>query len=267
MMTFYVLFDIYINTIMKKIITLLLLLLISACSSKNGTQNDIKQAQSKICSNVQGAAALYWDFAHSLPIPLTEVPLIKNPGQQFVHSLSPLLGFTIPKGFTAYEVTDVQTATIGVNVVRDDNAVVFRWIPNTQTVGQVSSTTLIANEINNMFSIFGFSGSPNVLCSTTDSNIFEGIPSQFSARLLEFNGITAQVWVRSTYIAGVTFSAISLTVAPSNEYDQQVMETFLPINYQLFVGRDGGFIDNDGDGFPAYEDPDDNDPNVPINRG
>ena len=252
---------------MKKITTLSLLLLFSACSSNDSVQNNIEQAQSKICSNVQGPTAIYWDFAHSIPIPFSQVPLIKNPGQQFVHSLSPLLGFTIPKGFTAYEVTDYQTATIGVNVVRDDNAVVFRWIPNTQIPGQVSSTTLIANEINNMFNIFGFNGTPNVLCTTTDSSVFEGIPSQFSARLLQFNGITAQVWVRSTYVAGVTFSAISLTVAPTNEYDQQVMDTFLPINFQLFVGRDGSFIDNDGDGVPAYEDPDDNDPNVPINNG
>lgn len=253
---------------MKKYITLsMLLLFLSACSSDSGGQKDLKQVQSQICSNVVGPTAMYWDFAHSLPIPLTEVPTIKNPGQQFIHSLSPLLGFTIPKGFTAYEVTDYQTATIGVNVVRDDNAVVFRWIPNTQTVGQISSTDIIASEINNMFSIFGFNGTPDVLCSTTDNSIFEGIPSQFSARLLQFNGITAQVWVRSTYVAGETFSAISLTVAPSNEYDQQVMNTFLPINYQLFVGRDGSFIDNNGDGVPAYEDPDDNDPNVPFNNG
>lgn len=257
------------KTIMKKIITpFLLVLFLYACSSDDGGQNsNIAQAQSKICSNVQGPTAIYWDFAHSIPAPLSQVPIIKDPGQQFVHSLYPALGLTIPKGFTAYEVTDYQTATIGVNVVRNDNLVVFRWVPNTQVPGQVSSTTILANEINNMFAIFGFNGTPDVLCSTNDSSVFEGIPSQFSARLLQFSNMTAQVWVHSTYAAGVTFSTLSLTVAPTNEYDQQVMDTFFPINYQLFVGRDGGFVDNDGDGFPAYEDPDDNDPNVPVPRG
>ncbi|WP_192938279.1 hypothetical protein [Flagellimonas hadalis] len=45
------------------------------------------------------------------------------------------------------------------------------------------------------------------------------------------------------------------------------MDTFLPINFQLFVGRDGTFVDNDNDGVPANEDPDDNNPNVPNNQG
>ncbi|WP_418499234.1 hypothetical protein [Flagellimonas sp.] len=152
-------------------------------------------------------------------------------------------------------------------LVRNDDAVVFRWIPNTQLNGQVSATAIIANEINGVFAHYGFNGSPDVLCRTSANNSFEGIPSQFEARLLRFNGITAQVWVRSTYLAGGTFSAISVTSAPSNEYNAQVMDTFLPINFQLFVGRDGTFVDNDNDGVPANEDPDDNNPNVPNNQG
>src|SRR5690606_4711784 len=63
--------------------------------------------------------------------------------------------------------------------------------------------------------------------------------------------------------AGGTFTSTSITSAPSNEYQEQIMETFLPINFQLFIGRDGSFVDNDNDGVPANVDPDDNDPNVP----
>ena len=117
--------------------------------------------------------------------------------------------------FADRPITDAQTGTLGVNLVRNDNGVVFRWIPNTQLQGQVSARSIIANEINGVFAHYGFNGTPDVLCTTSANNSFEGIPSQFEARLLRFNGITAQVWVRSTYLAGGTFSAISVTSAPS----------------------------------------------------
>lgn len=114
-----------------------------------------------------------------------------------------------------------------------------------------------------MFAFYGFNGTPDVVCTTNSNNSIGGLPGQFAARLLRFNGITAQVWVSSKFIVGATFSAISVTAAPSAEYDAQVFGTFLPINWQLLIGPDGGFVDNDNDGVPANEDPDDNDPNIP----
>ncbi len=246
-------------------IGLVLSIFLFSCSKDEAgtTTEQVQQVTSQVCANVNGFEAIYWDFAHSILVPLTEVPLIKNPGQQFIHSLHPLIGFTIPQGFSGFEITEPQTATLGVNVIRNDNAVVFRWIPNTQVAGQISATNLIADEINGMFDFYGFNGTPDVVCTTTANSTFEGIPSQFTARLLRFGGITAQIWVRSTFIAGGTFSAVSITAAPTAEYNTQVIETFLPINFQLFVGGDGGFVDNDGDGVPANEDPDDNNRNVP----
>ncbi|SFB74583.1 hypothetical protein SAMN04487891_10210 [Flagellimonas taeanensis] len=256
---------------MKRIPTLFvstIILCLFGCSSDSDSNNGLANAEPQgLCENATGLTGIYWEFAHSIPAPLTQVPTVNNPGGQFVHSLHPLLGFVYPQGFSAFEITDAQTGTLGVNLVRNDDAVVFRWIPNTQLNGQVSATTIIANEINGIFAHYGFNGTPDVLCRTSANNSFEGIPSQFEARLLRFNGITAQVWVRSTYLAGGTFSAISVTSAPSNEYNAQVMDTFLPINFQLFVGRDGTFVDNDNDGVPANEDPDDNNPNVPNNQG
>ncbi|WP_127137069.1 hypothetical protein [Flagellimonas oceanensis] len=254
---------------MKYTPTILLFLgitFLSGCSSDSGNEPGTPEPQG-LCQNINGLTGIYWEFAHSIPAPLSQVPTINNPGGQFVHSQHPLIGFIYPQGFSAIEITDAQTATLGVNLVRNDDAVVFRWIPNTQLPGQVTARAIIANEINGVFAHYGFSGTPDVACQTSVNNSFEGIPSQFEARLLRFNGITAQVWVRSTYLAGGTFSAISVTSAPSNEYEDQVMDTFLPINFQLFVGRDGTFVDNDGDGVPANEDPDDNNPDVPNNNG
>lgn len=254
---------------MKRLISLVLLalsVLILSCNSDDGTptpNNDLQGFNSQICDNAQGPAAAYWDFAHSLPVPLTSVPVIRNPGAQFIHSQFPLLGFIIPQGFTPFEITDPQTGTIGVDVVRNDNNVVFRWIPNTQAPGQISSRSIIANEINALLAFFEFNGTPDVICTTSANTVFETIPSEFNARLLQFGGMTAQVWVRSSFIAGGTFSAISITAAPTAEYNTQVLDTFLPINFQLFVGNDGDIVDQDGDGFTILEDPDDQDPNVP----
>jgi hypothetical protein len=253
----------------KLIVLFTAFILVSSCSKDETeeTASSLKTAKSQICVNVQGASAIYWDFSHGLPTSLTQVPLLKNPGQQFVHSQLPLLGFTIPQGFNAFEVSNPLTATLGVNVVRNDNNVVYRWVPNTRVFGTVSTTAIIANEINNMFAHYGFNGTPEVLCTTTSNTTFEGIPMTFTARLLRFGNITGQVWVRSTFIAESTFSTISVTAAPTGEFDTQVFDTFLPINFQLYVGSGGSPEDKDGDGFSVLEDPDDNDPNVPKNQG
>ncbi|MGB5555526.1 MAG: hypothetical protein WBM83_12760 [Flavobacteriaceae bacterium] len=248
---------------------MVLCVLTISCSkdTNEDTATSLQTANSQICANIQGASAIYWDFSNGLPTSMTQAPLLKNPGQQFVHSQLPLLGFTMPQGFSAFEVTDPLTATLGVNVVRNDNSVVYRWVPNTRIFGTVSTTSIIANEINMMFAHYGFNGTPEVLCTTTSNTTFEGIPMAFTARLLRFGNITGQVWVRSTYIAESTFSTISVTAAPTGEFDNQVFDTFLPINFQLYVGSGGSAEDKDGDGFSVLEDPDDNDRNVPINRG
>lgn len=65
------------------------------------------------------------------------------------------------------------------------------------------------------------------------------------------------------YSAGTTFSSISITSAPSDEYRQQAIDTFLPINFQLCIRRDGEFLDKDGEGVPANGNPNDKDSKVP----
>ncbi len=237
---------------------------ILSCSSEDdNNEQDISNRQSS-CDNAVGYTGLYWDFANARPTGLSQVPVIQNPGQQFIHSLQPLLGFTIPQGFTAFELTDPQTQTIGVNVFRDDNAVLFRWIPSSSVIGQqIPSQNFIANEINNLFAFYGFNGTPEVLCSEFKQQVFATIPMEFNARLIRFNGRIAQVWVITTYAASSTYITTSVTTAPEAEYDTQVANTFLPINFQLYVNESGGIVDNDMDGFDILRDPDDNNPNVP----
>lgn len=231
----------------------------SSCSKdeNNGgnANNDdfLRSFNSQLCSNVAGPSAAYWDISHGLPVALPEIPLIANPGQQFVHSSFPLLGFTIPQGFTAVEVTEPQTGTIGVNVIKNDNSVVYRWVPNSQLSGQVDINAIIGSEINAMFNHYDFSGTPEVVCTTTSNTNFEGLPITFGARLLRFGTMTGQVWARSTFAAGGTFYSVSVSVAPSTEFENQIENTFLPISWQLLVGPER-LQDSDLDGTPDTQD-------------
>lgn len=146
------------------ILSFLLSILVVSCSKddNNNTNqaNNFQNFNSQICNTVTGPTALYWDYAHGLPVPLTQIPTISNPGAQFIHSQYPGLGFTMPQGYTATEVLIQQTATLGVNVVRDDNNVVWRYVPTSTFQGNVDVNDILAFEINTMFSILGFNGTP-----------------------------------------------------------------------------------------------------------
>jgi len=248
--------------LLKILILLVLTSTIISCSSDDGS-NDIDNRESS-CTDAVGYTGLYWDFANALPTGLSQVPVIQNPGQQFIHSQIPLLGFILPQDFTGFEITEPQTQTLGVNVFRDDNAVLFRWVPSSTIFQQaIPSQNVIANEINTLLNFYNFNGAPEVLCSEFKQEVFGSIPREFNARLLRFNNRIAQVWVITTYAAGNTYVTISVTTAPENEYDSQVINTFLPLNFQLYVNDNGDIVDQDGDGWTVLEDPDDNDPNVP----
>lgn len=242
---------------------------ISSCSKDDGPGDggNLEAVRSQICSNVSGPTGAYWDYSHGLPIPLTQIPLVQNPGQRFIHSQHPLLGFTLPQGYTATEVTNPQTGTLGVNVLRNDNAVVWRYVPISQTNGQVAINSVMANEINQMLAFYGINSAPEVVCTTTGVESGGTFISQFGARLVRFGGITGLVWanVHFSPSLGVTFIAVSVSAAPTNEFDREVVDTFLPISWQLLVDLDRGndVEDKDNDGVPSNVDPDDNNPNVP----
>lgn len=242
--------------------------IVSSCSkdddSSNQNQNFAERASS--CENIIGFSGGYWDLANGIPVPFPIFPTLQNPGDQFTHSQLPLLGFTIPQGFSAFEINDPQTTAIGVDVIKNDNSVIYRWLPNAFILQNISSQDIIASQINALFSFYGFNGTPEVLCTSFQEQIFEGIPRQFNARLLRFNGRIAQVYVTTTYVASGTAFSISISTATENEYESEVLQTFLPLVYQLYVDPNGNIVDNDGDGWNVLVDPNDNDPNVPGNN-
>ncbi|MEZ4858408.1 MAG: hypothetical protein R2781_06315 [Flavobacteriaceae bacterium] len=225
-----------------------------SCSkdSSNNQQDNITSFNSQICANVTGATALYWDYAHGLPTGLTQIPTLANPGQQFIHSQYPGLGFIMPQGFSATEITIPQVQALGVNVLRNDTNVLWRYIPSLSLQGNIGVNDIIALEINTMFQTLGFNGTPTVLCTTTQTgSIGGGFQNTFGARLIRFENFTALVWANTLFdpSLGVTFASLSVSFAPTNEFDTEVMQTFLPISFQLLI-IDDEVRDSDADGYP-----------------
>lgn len=250
----------------KSISILLSLYLVFGCSKdEEATTAGLQNVQAQFCNNFSGPAAAYWNMANGIFVPLSDFPVIANPGGRITNDLQPLLSLEYPQGYRGFQIIDNQTATLGLDILRNDNAVFFRWIPVSTSVNINNFDVIIAREINTMFNIYGHNGNFEVICTRNISQEFEGLLVNFNARLLRFGEFTGLVWVRSVLVPGLgnVNSAIQIAAAPTNEFDSRTADTFLPFNFQLHVRPDGGgFIDNDGDGSPAHLDPDDNDPNV-----
>ena len=218
-------------------------------------QDPLADFNSSICSNAQGITGLYWDYSNALPVPLTQIPTIQNPGMQFIHSAYPQLGFQLPQGYTAVEVSVNNPPAVGVNVLRNDNNVVWRYVPLLSLQGQVPINDVVAFEVNSMFNFFEFNGDFNVICTETKSTNTGTFQLTFSARLIEFGTFTGLVWVNTLYEPTTNFTQVSasVSVAPTTQFEAEVMNTFLPISFQLLV-IDDGVRDSDLDGVPDKDD-------------
>lgn len=242
------------------------LFLLFGCSKDDDSSVDeLQNVQAQFCNNFSGPAAAYWNMANGIFVPLPDFPVIANPGGRITNDLQPLLSLEYPQGYRGFQIIDNQTATLGLDILRNDNAVFFRWIPVSTSFNIDSFDDIIAREINTMFGVYGHNGNFDVVCTRTISQEFDGLLVNFNARLLRFGEFTGLIWVRSVLVPGLgnVNSAIQIAAAPTDEFDVRTLDTFLPFNFQLHVRPDGGgFIDNDMDGSPAHLDPDDNDPNV-----
>lgn len=245
---------------------LALTILVTSCSSDNaGGDNNLANANSQICNNVTGPTAVFWDYANGLPTPLTQAPLLKNTNGQFIHSQLPYIGFPLPQGYTGIEVNILQTQTLGVNVIRNDNAVVWRYVPTSNFPANFSVNDIIATEINSMFNFYGFNGNFDLLCSETKSvNQASNVITTFSGRLIRFGNFTGLVWIIVTQVEGLAnfFVSSSVSSGPTNEYNNLVMDIFLPLSFQLYVNDKGTLSDSDGDGMPDIYDREPDNPRV-----
>ena len=89
----------------------------------------------------------------------------------------------MPQGYTATEVLIQQTATLGVNVVRDDNNVVWRYVPTSTFQGNVDVNDILAFEINTMFSILlGLMEPPGALYHNANRDHWRSFSEYFLGR-------------------------------------------------------------------------------------
>lgn len=268
-MTFQSFFDVVINhnsmKTFKYILILTLITIVLACSKDdpiNG-QQDPQQFISAICPEISGARAIYWDGAHNRATPLSQIPTLSNPGQQFIHPQYPALGFTMPQGYTAQEITDSQTGAIGVNVFRNDNNVVWRYIPSASFPGQVPINDIVAFEVNQIKSFYEVTSTEVKICEEQATSFEFGFETNFASRLLVFDNVTAQLIIQTHYMQNLnrTFVSVTLASGPSTEFGALVMDTFLPIHWQLMVISDD-VRDSDLDGTPDNQDAAPFNPNI-----
>lgn len=246
--------------------------IIASCSKNdddNGQQN-FENFSTEICPdengvpNVSGIPALYWDYSNARPVPLTQIPTIANPGQQFIHSGYPQLGFTLPAGYSAQEISSANPPIVGVNVIRNDNQALWQYVPLLSVQGEIPINDIVAFQVNSMFNFHNFNGNFNVLCTATRTMNQSGLQFTFGARLIQFGNFTGLVWVNTLYSPGTNFTSVSVSIssAPTNDFNAEVFNTYLPISFQLLV-IDDGVRDSDLDGFPDNQDPAPFNPNIP----
>lgn len=242
----------------RKIIFFLLFCSVITMSCSDNSTNATANLQSEICENVTGVEALFWDIMNGIPrgdIP-GGVPVIRNPGGTYIHPGVPLLGFQYPAGYTPQ--TDFTQNAIGVNVIRNDNGSIWRQT-QIASLNQVRARNVLAAEINSVIAFFG--GNANniqVVCSVEGASpsdqLAPGFVVEFANRFIRFNGVSAVITVSVTFTpSGLNSIVIQKMAASTNQFQDEIMNTYLPISWQLLF-RDGGERDSDGDGVPDSRD-------------
>jgi hypothetical protein len=269
LMTYLNLSDVILKTDLMKafkyIFFLAVISILFACSKddSNDQQQDLQQFVSAICPEISGARAVYWDGAHNLATPLAQIPTLANPGQQFIHPQYPALGFTMPQGYFAQEITDSQTGAIGVNVFRNDNNVIWRYLPSASFQGQIPINDIVAFEVNQLKSFYEITTTEVKICEEQATSFEFGFETNYASRLLVVGNITAQLIIQTHYMQDLnsTFVSITLASGPSAEFGTLIMDTFLPIHWQLMVISDD-VRDSDLDGTPDNQDAAPFNPNI-----
>jgi hypothetical protein len=226
------------------------------CKKGGSGTNPAIDATSQLCTQVKGTEAIYWDLMNG--IPRTDIPgglpTVKQIGGNYIHPTYPPLGFIYPAGYSAQ--TDPNSGWIGAFVIRNDNKSV--WIYSGAFLSSAGSPDYYLNA--EIASLQSFLQSANSQVTVECSNKgtlprATGIVTTGSSAFVTFNGFTATVNVTSTTVDGVPGAQIFITAtaAPTADFANEVLNTWLPIDYQmLYTGH--GVQDSDGDGVPDSED-------------
>ena len=122
--------------------------------------------------------------------------------------------------------------------------------------GQINTADVINFEINQIKDFQGVTQQGAIICDEDFVSTEFGFPITFSSRLITYGNFTTQIIVQTHFMQGLgnTFISVILATGPTAEFDNLVMDTFLPIHWQLMVISDN-VRDSDLDGTPDNQDP------------
>lgn len=210
-------------------------------------------ATSSICPNATGGLGAYWDWLNGVFHPLTQIPTAGGFWIPYSHPGYPLLGFRYPPEWAPSTLAAEQT--IGVNLFRGDGAALWRYLG---TWGDVSFGPRSPRdfEINTTLQYLGVAPSQvSTLCVNEEQAVLApGITAAGSNIILQAGAFTIIVVSRTTSLEGLGGGQILVNTifAPTQEFDALAFNVFLPIHFQLFVGKSSN--DSDGDGIPDDQD-------------
>jgi hypothetical protein len=225
--------------------------LFGGCKKKNGGDNNpTVSATSKICAQVTGVEAIYWDLMNGIPrTDLGKVPTVATTGGSYTHPSYPLLTFIYPTGYTP--TTDPNTGWIGVNLIRNDNKSIWRYTSLFYS-GTASPQAVLNGEVNSLKTFLGSTGTATTICSQQGTQPrAAGITTTSTSVYITFDTYSAVVQVSITEETGLGAEQITIatTSAPTAEFANEILNTYLPIDYQMLYKSDGE-LDSDGDGYP-----------------
>ena len=227
-------------------------------SLENPSAPPFQDARSESCTTISGLEALYWDYALAVVrvgYPETIRFLPYAPGIPFIHPQQPLYSFMYPPGWQAFELTDAPSRLTGVNVIRQDNQAIWRYL-NFSVPGQVTAGNALDEETKGMLSFIGNPQAVETVCMVESSDRTR------AAALIRAGNFTANV---NTTVQVVPFLdgfisniVVQVGVAPTDQYAETAFNVFFPLLGQLTPGgssndpqcSDG--IDNDGDTLIDY---------------
>lgn len=209
-------------------------------------------ATSTLCEGLSGGEAILWDLYNG--VVRTDAglpPAIPSPNLAYAHPSFPALGFFYPTGWTP-ETIDGGIHDLGVNLLRDDQTAIWRQQTST-TPGAPLPGDVRAIELDTLRTFFGLQNDAvDRVCFTEATfDAGGGIPVSTSNALYRIGEQTVVVVTSVTSFAGTGSSSVRRQVvsAPTSEFPNRALDTFLAIDFQMLVGDSRNLFDRDGDGW------------------
>jgi len=153
---------------------------------------------------------------------------------------------------------------VGVNLMRQDSQALWRYLYQ-GPLSNITGRDLRDAEMAKWLAFFGLqNAAQEILCTNEGTNPgTAGAVSTYSNIMFRAGAMTFVFANSATLIPGSTMSSglSKVAIAPTIEFQDRALDTFLAIDWQLLIGDNKNLVDSDGDG---YRDGVDNFPNDPT---